>query len=78
VRRRHVLDVAASPSAPSAASCGAGQHLAAVADPQRAAMAAAVAGWSPVIITGVMPARRQAATAAADSGRGGSAMATSP
>ncbi len=46
--------------------------------PSRRAMARAVAGWSPVIITGVMPARWASATAAAASGRGGSIKATSP
>ena len=37
-------------------------------------MARAVAGWSPVISTGVMPAAWQAAMVAAADGRGGSRM----
>ncbi len=41
-------------------------------------MACAVPGWSPVIITGVMPALRQSATACAASGRGGSIRAARP
>jgi hypothetical protein len=41
-------------------------------------MARAVAGWSPVIMMGWMPACWAAVTAWAASGRGGSAMATSP
>jgi hypothetical protein len=46
--------------------------------PTRRAMAVAVRASSPVIITGVTPACRQAATAAAVSARGGSVMATQP
>ena len=46
--------------------------------PRRRAIAAAVAGWSPVIITGVIPAARHSATAAGASGRGGSIMPTTP
>ena len=42
------------------------------------AIAEAVTLWSPVIITGRIPARRQLATAAADSSRGGSIMAIRP
>ena len=42
------------------------------------AMARAVERWSPVIITGRMPARRQRATAFAASGRGGSIMPNRP
>ena len=42
------------------------------------AMATAVILWSPVIMTGFMPARLASATAATDSGRGGSTMDTSP
>ena len=42
------------------------------------AMAEAVITWSPVIITGRMPALRQTATAAFASGRGGSIMPTRP
>ena len=38
----------------------------------------AVSGWSPVIITGVMPACRHSATACAASGRGGSIRPTKP
>ena len=41
-------------------------------------MAAAVSLWSPVIITGRMPAARQRAMAAAASGRTGSIMPTRP
>ena len=41
-------------------------------------MAAAVTTWSPVIITGVMPALRQIFTASRTSGRGGSIMPTRP
>ena len=41
-------------------------------------MASAVSGWSPVIITGRMPAVRQVATASRTSARGGSMMPTSP
>ena len=46
--------------------------------PVRAATAAAVLGWSPVIMTGRMPAARAASTAARASGRTGSASATRP
>ena len=46
--------------------------------PVRAATAAAVLGWSPVIMTGRMPAARAASTAARASGRTGSANATRP
>ena len=46
--------------------------------PNRRAMARAVLGWSPVIITGVMPAAMQVATASAASGRGGSINAANP
>ena len=38
----------------------------------------AVSGWSPVIMTGRMPAATQVATASRASGRGGSRMPTSP
>lgn len=41
-------------------------------------MARAVAAWSPVIITGRMPARLHWATASFTPGRGGSSMAMSP
>ena len=41
-------------------------------------MAEAVTTWSPVIITGLIPAFRQVATAAFASGRGGSIMPTRP
>ena len=41
-------------------------------------MYAAVSGWSPVIMTGRMPAATQVATASRASGRGGSRMPTSP
>ena len=41
-------------------------------------MASAVAGWSPVIITGRMPAARHSATAVRASGRGGSMSPTNP
>ena len=46
--------------------------------PRRSAIACAVAGWSPVIMTGVMPAAMHSATAALASGRGGSISPTSP
>ena len=46
--------------------------------PTRRAMASAVAPWSPVIITGRMPARLHWATAAFTPGRGGSSMAMRP
>ena len=46
--------------------------------PSRPAMAEAVAGWSPVIITGRMPARLHSETASAASGRGGSSSPMSP
>ena len=46
--------------------------------PRSAAMRAAVTGWSPVIMTVRMPARRASAIAAAASARGGSRRATSP
>ena len=46
--------------------------------PVRAATAAAVLGWSPVIMMGRMPAARAASTAARASGRTGSASATRP
>ena len=41
-------------------------------------MAAAVAGWSPVITTGTIPAMRAAATAGSAEGRSGSASAIRP
>ena len=47
-------------------------------NPSSRAIAAAVAGWSPVIIFTATPAPRQAATASAASLRGGSLMAISP
>ena len=46
--------------------------------PTRRAIASAVRGWSPVIITGRMPAVRHSSTASAASGRGGSIMPTMP
>ena len=46
--------------------------------PTRRAIAAAVRPLSPVMTMMRMPARRQAATASATSGRGGSSIATSP
>ena len=42
------------------------------------AIAMAVTLWSPVIITGRMPARRAVNTAGRDSGRGGSIIAAMP
>ena len=42
------------------------------------AVAQAVPAWSPVIITGVIPARRQVLTASYASSRGGSSMPISP
>jgi hypothetical protein len=42
--------------------------------PTRRAITSAVSGWSPVIITGRMPADRHMATDSAASGRGGSIM----
>ena len=42
------------------------------------AMAEAVRAWSPVIITGLMPARRHCSTARRASSRGGSIMPTMP
>ena len=41
-------------------------------------MALAVTTWSPVIMTGLMPARRHCLTASRASGRGGSIMPTRP
>ena len=41
-------------------------------------MAAAVTGWSPVIMMARTPARRASATAARASGRGGSIIPTTP
>jgi hypothetical protein len=49
-----------------------------VPSPRRDAMDAAVAGWSPVIMTTVIPARRQSATASATPARGGSSIASRP
>ena len=46
--------------------------------PSARAMYPAVRGWSPVIMTGRMPAATQVATASRASGRGGSRMPTSP
>jgi hypothetical protein len=46
--------------------------------PSRSAMARAVAGWSPVIITGTMPARWHFADGLRGLGRGGSIRPTSP
>ena len=46
--------------------------------PRRRAIASAVAGWSPVIITGRMPALMQSRTAVAASSRGGSIMPIRP
>ncbi len=46
--------------------------------PRALAMAEAVTIWSPVIMTGLMPALRQVATAALASGRGGSIMPSRP
>ena len=46
--------------------------------PSAFAIAEAVTTWSPVIMTGLMPALRQVATAALASGRGGSIMPTRP
>ena len=46
--------------------------------PSSAAITAAVRGWSPVIISGRMPARLARATASFASGRGGSIMPISP
>ena len=46
--------------------------------PSSAAIAAAVTGWSPVIMIGRTPARRASATAARASGRGGSIIPTTP
>ena len=46
--------------------------------PTRTATDFAVTAWSPVIMTGVMPACRHCATASADSGRGGSERPTKP
>lgn len=46
--------------------------------PTRAATARAVAGWSPVMRTGVIPAARQAASVVAAADFGGSLMATRP
>ena len=46
--------------------------------PKRSAMARAVAGWSPVIITGVMPAAMHSRTASSASERGGSIKPMSP
>ena len=45
---------------------------------RRSAMARAVAGWSPVIMTARMPAVRHSCTARAASARGGSSSPTSP
>jgi hypothetical protein len=44
--------------------------------PIRCAIADEASGWSPVIMTGIIPARRQASTDAAAAGRGGSVIAT--
>ena len=41
-------------------------------------MADAVTMWSPVIMTGRMPARMQVVTASSDSGRGGSIIEIRP
>ena len=46
--------------------------------PSSAAIARAVSGWSPVIITGLMPARAQVRIASFASGRGGSIIPTRP
>ena len=46
--------------------------------PTSVAMAAAVSGWSPVIMARRTWARRQASTASCTSGRGGSSMPTRP
>ena len=46
--------------------------------PTRRAIVSAVRGWSPVIMTGRMPAWRHSATASSASGRGGSIMPTMP
>ena len=44
----------------------------------RRAIARAVSGWSPVIMTGTIPALRQSATASFASCRGGSIRPTRP
>ena len=49
-----------------------------VSSPSSSAIASAVSAWSPVIILTSMPARRQSATAAIASGRGGSMKPASP
>ena len=46
--------------------------------PSSRAMATAVSLWSPVIITGRMPAAKHCSTAPRTSGRGGSIMPMSP
>ena len=46
--------------------------------PRSLAMAEAVTTWSPVIITGLIPALQQSSTAAFASGRGGSIIPTNP
>ena len=65
--------VIASSSAPVIALVAVGCRM-----PSSRAIAEAVTTWSPVIITGLMPARRQVATAAFASGRGGSIIPTKP
>ena len=67
---------AGSPSAASAAPVIAADPAGAM--PSSAAIAAAAAGWSPVIISTLSPAFCAAATASRASGRGGSIMPTTP
>ncbi len=67
-------------SAPSAASSSgrsspSSTRPSGAAGPPRAAIARAVAGWSPVTIATLMPARRQAASASRAPWRGGSSSA---
>ena len=62
----------------SGRSCPLTTRPSGVRSPTSVAMAAAVVGWSPVIMAMRMPARRQVSMAAVTSFRGGSSMASRP
>jgi hypothetical protein len=77
-RAKTVVRSAASASSVSGQSSRSVPVMTGPSRPVRAAIARAVAAWSPVIILTWMPASRQARTAAAEAARGGSYMPWRP